>query len=111
MLEDMMTIDHDETPLGPEPHADDAEFFGAEDELVVAEEGFEFPGAAIVPAFDDEEDLDDLDSGAEDEDDEKEMALLQDLGIDLDSADEVGSDRDLIAPLGEDDPYDDEMAA
>jgi len=104
-----MNVNGKEVPLGRDPRdRDEAEMSGVEDDLIAADADFE----VLDPAMD-EADLDDADTDAdaEDDDDEAEMALLQELGIDLDSLDETSADRDLLDPLGEDDPYDDEMAA
>lgn len=103
-----MNVNGKEVPLGRDPRErDEAEMFGMEDDLVAIDADLEVLDDAIDPALDEA----DLDDDAEDDDDEVEMALLQELGIDLDSLDETGADRDLLGPLGEDDPYDDEMAA
>jgi len=112
-LEDVMNVNGKEVPLGRDPRErDEAEMFGVEDDLVAIDADLEVHDDAIDPALD-EDDLDNdaEDDDAEDDDDEVEMALLQELGIDLDSLDETGADRDLLDRLGEDDPYDDEMAA
>jgi hypothetical protein len=109
-LEDVMNVNGKEVPLSRDPRdRDEAEMFGVEDDLVAIDADLEVLDDAIDPALD-EADLD-LDDDAEDDDDEVEMALLQELGIDLDSLDETGADRDLLDRLDEDDPYDDEMAA
>ncbi|MBV8609422.1 MAG: hypothetical protein JO034_18450 [Singulisphaera sp.] len=110
-LEDVMNVNGKEVPLGRDPRdRDEAEMFGVEDDLIATDADFEVLDPAMDEADLDDADLD-ADADAEDDDDEVEMALLQELGIDLDSLDETSADRDLLDPLGEDDPYDDEMAA
>ena len=108
-----MNVNGKEVPLGHDPRGrdrDEAEIFGVEDDLIATDADFEVLDPAMDEADLDDADLD-ADADAEDDDDEVEMALLQELGIDLDSLDETSADRDLLDPPGEDDPYDDEMAA
>jgi hypothetical protein len=86
----------------------DADPENADEDLLEAEFGeFDLP-----IGVDDDEDLeDDLAEADEESDDEIEIELLQELGIDLDAPDSLGSVLDLVVGLHDDGPHDDEVAA
>ncbi|MFO0952271.1 MAG: hypothetical protein U0835_14195 [Isosphaeraceae bacterium] len=91
----------------PDPAASSE--FEPDEELLEAELG-ECDGFIV-----DDPDLDELDDNfdpsPEEIDDEYEITLIQELGIDLDAPDDLGPEIELGAALHDDDPVDDEVAA
>lgn len=60
---------------------------------------------------DDSAELDEVDPEDAEDDDDREMTLLHELGIDLDAPDGPSAELDVDLELGEDDAVDDDAAA
>lgn len=108
----------DEDSFPPLPAADDATEavpdgavetfdFEPDDDLLEPELG-EHDGF-LEDAYDLEEN--DADDPCDEDDDEAEMVLLREFGIDLDAPDETDEDVSVSAQFAHDDPNDDEAAA
>jgi hypothetical protein len=119
----------DDTPASLDRYddGDEAELYGSDDAAAEPIDRVDDPDAepddALLEAelgahdiaIDDDPDLDDLDDAPDDEDDgddDRELTLLQELGIDLDAPDGPDDDLDVVLHDHEgDEPLDDEVAA